>query len=680
MAPRARGSDGGKGRPPVAAKRRKSAKPKAAVVDQRKRDAVLGAGLAVKLSNPLVAAVPLEMRDRVAAELKRSPVYDTTTAEGRALFRKEAKRNFRFFCARVAVIRDKATSKLVKLSWNRAQRRLAETLVGQLLAGKPMMAVIAKARQWGCSTVLTALACWMMLTQDGYGVCLVIHEKRFLTDFREKYREILRGGCRVFGLSVVADNAETIRLSNGSRIDFYAAGTKNTSEQIRSNTYSFAHLTEIPYWYDVHKTMGAVTSVVDLVKGNGICLESTPRTRGDAFHQLFVAAKSGKIGYAPMFVPWHELEGYSVALTEREEDAVLRYLRGELSTSAAAVCERELGLLPDKDNRVGRFGLAPQQYVWWCRTFRDKALLNLNTMRTEYPDDDESCFLSSGKTVLDSDQLKRIGETVISQRLLWKRGLFEEGVWKERLGGWCEVLEVPEHGQQYVMAGDIAQGGDEGDFTCFGVAKRQGDRLTLVAGMYDRCNTFEAAERAKALWEWYGRPIFAPEANGPGVAFIMQCRKLAMHNIWLRRKLGQVGGGVEHALGVQTTATTKPAMIAALMEAARSGNLVCGWAPAYTDLAAFCWTDERQITAKAVKGAHDDAAMMLAILCWVAVLLPTQKHAQGEFEQDNKSDSLIDHAPQAHLKLVAQAAQPRTAPIRDAVPKRASPTSWLRNL
>lgn len=583
--------------------------------EQAARDEVV-LGLAGIRKNPLGLELGKEEQKRVEERLSSKVRIDTSTAEGREAFRKEARRNFRFYCKNVAVIQPKYGS-LSKLTWNKAQTRLALTLVGQLLDGKPMMAIVAKARQWGCSTLLTALVTWRMLTVDGYGVCLVIHEKKFLPEFREKYRLMLNAGCRVFGHRLVVDNSEQMRLSNGARVDFYAAGTKQSSEQIRSSTYNFAHLTEIPYWYDVHKTLGTVTSAIDLVRGNGICIESTPRSRGDAFHGLYQSAKAGKIGYAPVFVPWHELDGYSVALTEKEEEAVLRYLSGGMSTRDSRVCEVELGVVPDKDGRVARFGLSAQQYVWWCRTFRDKATLNINTMRTEYPDDDETCFLTSGRTVLTGDELKQIGDCVVSQRALWRRGIVtSDGVFAENAGGWFEMFEPPIDGAQYILSADIAQGAADGDFTCFGIGRRNGSTVQLVAAMYDRCDTSEAAERARLVCMLYGDPLVVPESNGPGVAFILDIRRLGVKNIWVRRKVNSVTGGVEDKLGIQTTASTKPAMIAALKKKVRNKELICGWAPAYVDLSAFCWSDASCTTAKAVKGAHDDAAMMLAIMCY----------------------------------------------------------------
>lgn len=663
--------DGGKSRMPNKdTKKRAAVSMKAASNKQVAADAVLAGSLAARTRNPLKPVVVKGAEARVKQAFADKAVeMDTSTDEGREAFRKQVRANFRFYSKHVATIQLKS-GKLSKLNWNSAQRRLALTLVNQLVSGKPMMAVIAKARQWGCSTLLTALVSWMMLRQDGYAACLVIHDKKFLSEFREKYRHMLLPGCRVLGIRVVVDNAEQIRLSNGSHIDFYAAGTKQTAEKIRSLTYNFAHCTEIPYWYDVLKTMGTVTSTVDLTqKGNGICIESTPRSRGDAFHTLYLQAKHGKTGYAPMFVPWHELEVYQTPLSDAECEAVQNYLAGALSTSAAAHMERELGLIPDKDNRVGRFGLKPQQYVWWCRTFRDKALLSAGNMATEYPDDDETCFLTAGKTVLSGDELKRIGDTVIAQRQQWKRGLLDESCrFAEIPGGWLEVLEQPVDGAQYILAADIAQGAEDGDFTCLGVGRRIGSTLKLVAGMYSHCDTSEAAARAKSLWQWYNNALVIPEANGPGVAFILEARRIGIGNIWVRRKVNTVTGGLDEKLGIQTTASTKPAMIAALKNKMRKQELVCGWAPAYTDLASFCWSDAGCTTAKAVKGAHDDAAMMLAIMCYAFENSPDmgaapakETRSPADFLQakPDKPDYELSQPREAHTLPVVQPSQPR---------------------
>lgn len=625
-----RGSSGSFRRVPVQPKKRRGKVKPAAVAAQelqRQRDAVLEtAGIAGELSvqmrNPLQAP---EVDKRLVGALglySKDAAMDTTTEAGRAAFRAEARRNFRFFCRHVAVIQPKSGG-LVKLKWNKAQTRLALTLVRQLLDGKPMMAVVAKARQWGCSTLLTALASWRMATTDGYGVCLVIHDKKFLPEFREKYRLMLGAACRVFGHRLVTDNAEQMRLSNGSRIDFYSAGTKQTSEQIRSSTYNFAHLTEIPYWYDVKKTLGTVTSAVDLVKGNGICIESTPRGRGDAFHGLYQSAKQGLIGYAPVFVPWHELEGYAVLLTEHEENAVKAYLAGGLSTRQIAEVEAELGLVPDKDKRVSRFGLSPQQYVWWCRTFRDKATLNINTMRTEYPDDDETCFLTTGQTVVPGEHLSKIADACVSARGMWKRGNLGPDGFAEAVGGWLHLLQAPQEDAQYLIAADIAQGASDGDFTCIGVFKRETGKLTLVAGIHDHIDPAEAAARTAVLWRWYGKCMVAPESNGPGVAYILELRREGVSNIYVRQKVNTVSGGIEQKLGVQTTSSTKPSIIAALLRAVRKDELVCSWAPVYADLAMFCWKDAHCTTAAAVKGGYDDAAMMVAIACYVDSIAPS---------------------------------------------------------
>jgi hypothetical protein len=631
-----RGTDGGKKAVPGKPKKKKGpvSRVQASQAERRRTDPVTAYKVAVTNRDPLTPQVLPQHENAVRKQLSAGKQdFDLRTEEGLAEFRAAARKNFQIFCTRVAVIQPKSGPK-ERFKWNRAQRRLAATIIAQLAAGKPMQAVVAKARQWGCSTLITVLISWLMVRTPSYKAAVVLHDKRFAPSFRDKYRMIMQSACRLLGLSITVDNNNRLQLSNGSMVDFYSAGTKATAANVcRSETYQVLHLTEIPYWYDVQTTMTACLQSVELEKGNGVFIESTPRGRGDAFHNLYLNAKLGKTGYAPVFVPWHELDGHSTPLTDMQCEVVRNYLSGALGTNAAAAAEREYGLVPDVEERVRRFGLSPQQYVWWCRKLRDKFNLNISGIKTEFPDDDETCFLTSGQTVLSGEQLQEMGKQVMLERDRWKRGVVVDGRWQECVGGWFEKLSDYDPQAQYLMAADIGQGGTDGDMTVIGVAKLYGGKLHMVAGFAGWCDPSEAADKAKEMWTYYGKPMMAPEANGPGVAFIQACRGIGIYNMWLRQKLNAVEHALETKIGVQTTSATKPAMIAALRTACRQKQLVCGWEPVYGQMSTFCWTDINCVTARAVKGAKDDAAMMTAILCWVAGQLPDQERLQQQTTQ-----------------------------------------------
>lgn len=631
-----RQSDGGKTKVPGKPRRKRGPMPKKshAKADRQRLDPVTAFKVSVSNRDPLEAQVGLAQKSTVNKQLAGTTKdYDLRTSAGIEEFRADVRKNFRLFCTRVAVIQPKSGPK-ERFKWNRAQKRLAATIIAQLAAGKPMQAVVAKARQWGCSTLITVLIAWLMVRKPSYKAAVVLHDKRFAPSFRDKYRMIMQSACKMLGLSITVDNNNRLQLSNGSLVDFYSAGTKATAANVcRSETYQVLHLTEIPYWYDVQTTMTACLQSCELEAGNGVFIESTPRGRGDAFHTLYLNAKMGKTGYAPVFVPWHELEGHSTPLTDRQCDAVRAYLSGNMNSREIVVVEQEFGLVPDVEERVRRFGLSPQQYVWWCRKLRDKFNLNLAGIKTEFPDDDETCFLTSGQTVLSGEQLQDMGRQVLSERERWKRGIVIDGKWVETVGGWFEKLENYDPQAHYLMAADIGQGGTDGDMTVIGVARRDGPKLHMVAGFAGWCDPSEAADKAKELWEAYGKPLFAPEANGPGLAFVQACRGIGIHTLWLRQKLNSVEHAVETKLGVQTTSSTKPAMLAALKTACRQKHLVCGWEPVYGQMSTFCWTDASCTTARAVKGAKDDAAMMVAILCWIAGQLPDQERLQQQTTQ-----------------------------------------------
>ena len=86
--------------------------------------------------------------------------------------------DFEFWAAKTVAIPDKLTHRLVSMQLNRPQRQVLAKLEEQRQAGKPVRAIILKARQCGISTLVEAYIAWLQLIHNANTNCIVCAQNK----------------------------------------------------------------------------------------------------------------------------------------------------------------------------------------------------------------------------------------------------------------------------------------------------------------------------------------------------------------------------------------------------------------------------------------------------------------------------------------------------------------------
>lgn len=173
----------------------------------------------------------------------------------------------------------------------------------------------------------------------------------------------------------------------------YFIGTAGQKAFGRGDTVDRAHLSEAAFYANLEVILSGIAEAAEYGQ---IDIETTPNGR-EHFYDLWQKAKAGLSPYTPIFIPWFLHEEYDVGMMTDKE-------KGGLS---AAV--REMFDMPEKDfewtekekelwKRVKHewnMELSVGQIKWRRYKIWDKGDLFFQ----EYPEDDESCFLQSGRSV-----------------------------------------------------------------------------------------------------------------------------------------------------------------------------------------------------------------------------------------------------------------------------------------
>jgi len=182
-------------------------------------------------------------------------------------------------------------------------------------------------------------------------------------------------------------------------------GTAGQKAIGRGDTIDRAHLSEASF-YDNLKSI--LAGIAEASEYGQIDIESTPNGH-DEFHDMWQKAKKGLSPYTPIFIPWFIDLEYSVdSLTKEEKDglsdAVIKMF--DEPVEEMKLTEEEKRLI-ERVKLEWNMDLTMGQIKWRRYKIWDKGDLFFQ----EYPEDDVSCFLQSGRSVFKhiiTDITKRI--------------------------------------------------------------------------------------------------------------------------------------------------------------------------------------------------------------------------------------------------------------------------------
>jgi hypothetical protein len=463
---------------------------------------------------------------------------------------------------------------------NAVQQRFLAQMTGRDLILKP--------RQLGFTTLSCALFFADTLLRPNTTSVLVAHdwastEKifRIVHLFWEQLPEEERVQV---GRPRYASKTELVWPQIGSSFYVGAAGSARFGHGL---TIHNLHLSEAARYVHPEVVLRGLLEAVPL--GGRIIFESTANGMGNDFHQRWVEAKGGKSTYRPHLYLWWDDPSYRIEGPPLED-----------------VTEEERALM-------ARHGLDDAQIRWR----RGKIAELGRAFPEQYPEDDESCFLTTGRMFFD-----------LQQADLCRMGAAADPIGTEDNGD-TVIWQEPTPGRAYIIAADTAKGKEEAEPTGLGDEVGGPDYSAAVvrdwvsgehmASVHTRLPEYPFAHLLLRLWRRYPGLIVA-ERPGPGEVVALRLHELEPRAVWVERK--------DKRPGWLSNAQTRRLALDRLWHGIEKLELGSHDEGFWSEVRAFAYQDDG--IPRAQEGRHDDRVMCWAISELVRLANPAPEVRGGK--------------------------------------------------
>jgi len=541
------------------------------------------------------------------------------------------------YCRMCVTIRDKQ-GRQRRLIPNRPQQRFLVTLERMRLAGRPLRAILLKARQWGGSTITQAYCSWLQTQRmRGAHLAVVAYTATQARWIRGMHTLIIRQYPEDIARLTIRQYERDPNLHYIPERDaIIGVGSVHKPDAVRSFTFRFLHLSEVGLWPEKVTVSGsalaqALIGTVPQEEMTLVVMESTARGGGTYFHKEWQRAVNGESGYAPVFVPWWEVEEYAFPLDRDELEHVARTLKAD-------------------EEELLRMGATLNQIAW--RRAKKAEMSRETDFQHEYPATPEEAFASSGRPVFDTFYVQRQRAYVRPPKtgFLRARGMqgpdalrdvrFEqhpEGelwVWREPgdlLGGLLKPGETVVH--RYAIFVDPGGRTPDADWWVATVIDRAwllfDAPVEVVARWRAHTRPDLGAWTAAQLATWYQRALLAIEVNRfrqrpdwePewSLAVLDEIRDY-YDNLYIRQDLEKAGVPLLQRIGFLTTRNTKAQLISTLMRHLEEETFLEHDQRALDEMAAYEYQGHGEMGAP--PGMHDDIVISTAGALWLSDHMP----------------------------------------------------------
>jgi len=380
----------------------------------------------------------------------------------------------------------------------------------------------------------------------------------------------------------VDDSSLSMQFSNGS---FFYQGTAGGRGFARGDTLQRVHGSEVSKWCigpnQASKVEDLLAGIIGAASNGEVVLETTPNGY-EAFHSMYREASSpaSKSPFTPVFVRWFDDPTNRLAASRYNQEEIIETLS------------------PKEEELVTLHGLSTAQIA-----FRREAKATYGRLfPQEFPEDDVSCFLTSGMCFFDQE--------ICLNQIEDLEGSTEPR--HEKMGpGVVTVWEEFNPELRYVAGTDTSEG-LSAPCDPNGTVILRRDTGQVVARLYGRYKPRDLALRSLGLLDRYGWPLWAIERNNHGHAVLETVRE---HGPDVYKFSHDAGGRLYHhngdRAGWNTDSQSRPLLLDDLEEFVREHPEVF----LDTDLLRECCTFVQHSTGKfaAAQGAHDDLIMMYGI-------------------------------------------------------------------
>lgn len=452
-----------------------------------------------------------------------------------------------------------------------AMKRLA------VAKGKKPYFLLLKYRRGGFTTLEQGKSYQMTQVVPGSAVASLAHTKESMTRIFRIAKLYAEKDPK--GLKLVGDSKNSLEFTNGS---LFFIGTAGGDGFGRGDTLQRVHGSEVSKWCRGPNQMEDVDDLVAGLLGaasNGeVVFETTPDGR-EWFCQEYELAKKGQSEFTPIFLRWFD-DPLNRNLTFFEEE-----LRDTLTDEERALIQRH--------------GLDLSQIAFR----RDAKKRYKRLFAQEMPEDDVSCFISSGVCFFDTEHLLSLLASLpmdAGRRIQHPGGV--EIRWKE-----------PKPNGKYAMGVDTSEGLPGCDPCGWAILDREtGEQVAALHGYF---NPTALANSIKKTIEEYRDIIVGIERQHPGPACIQKVMELGVSKPHFRGGplyFHHQGGKIDTSRpGWSTDGNTRSIMLEDLAEAIREGSMKINDVDFINEALSFRLQSSGKFEADS--GAHDDVVIKWAI-------------------------------------------------------------------
>ena len=527
--------------------------------------------------------------------------------------RERLKEDFPFWAERLAKIAPKEGGPLIPFRLKPGQRELDEALEAQRKAGKPMRALVLKARQLGFSTYTQGKLIHRCTMRERYDAVVVAQDKktgaklyrmgeRIWTNLPEDpfLKPGVGGYRRSQNLHFVGDG--DWRQGEAYPDSTYLVDTAGEFQAGRGGTFRAVHASEVAFWDQIETKLTSLMAAVPDDPETLFIMESTANGY-NAFKDRWDEASEGRGAWLAFFWPWWKDEEYSLAFASETEKEAFR-----VGDSTIPYAEEEPDLLAN-------FDLTLEQLNWRRYTISSKGGGDVRYFHQEYPSTPEEAFISTGQKVFDPYRVQQliartevtdpkrpteenpgpqIGDfaAAATETMVDRSGnnieVPTKALWVPRPQGvqnseapfrlWLPPGEEAEavRNREFIVAADFSGGNtettNETDYHAIQVIDHR--TREQVAEYRSRIDPEDVAFILLLTCLFFNEAWAAPERTGGWGMPIIRILYLDYHymRIYRSKKFGNTAERLEKRLGWDTTQRTKPELVAGMAGLLKEGE------------------------------------------------------------------------------------------------------------
>ena len=537
--------------------------------------------------------------------------------------------DFEYWAYLSVKIIDKKSGMPIPFKLNLPQRELVAVLEQQRTGKKPIRVVIVKARQWGGSTVTQIYYSWIQIRLKTNWNSVIVTDvenqarniRSMFTRLAESYPiELADDPERPLKLIPFEGSSKTRQVRD--RENIIDISSTESPESTRGFDYALCHLSEVGLWKGtlLRKPEDMVQNIRGGVKKgaySAIVMESTAKGVGNFFHREWIAAKTGKSGYYPFFMPWHKFADYLETLTIAIDTFIIS--------------------MDDDDWTRWEQG-ATLEGINWYRNYMRSENMDKWRMESEFPGDDIEAFQSTGTPFFHRKYVQMLRKScraplaegnLFADAVIGNAGVLRNIRFEASPKGLLSVWEFPDKSivvkNRYIVSVDIGGTTDEADYSTINVLDRywltDGGKLTRVATWRGHIDQDLLAWIAMQVAEWYNHALLVVESNSlkkderatEGDHFLTVLDKLAefYDNIYTRTSPERVIEGAPRIYGFHTNRQTKPLALSTMRAMVRDERYEERDERCCDEMDTFQVMDDGSMGA--VDGSHDDIIMPTSI-------------------------------------------------------------------